>query len=315
MIRPTCPLCAGSATVESFRKGVFHYRRCRTCSHIFVFPLPTAQQNAAYYGQSYNEGYLHQNRGWFECLGTRRMNLVTHYRARPGRLLDIGSGYGFFLQEASRRGWNAVGLEAARAPADFAASQLGVRVIRQPVEQALFELQPNSFDFVTFWHVLEHLEEPGLVLREAVSKVKPGGYLAINSPNMASAIYKLVGGLWSWIYTPGHLQYFSLESLSRWLQRQGLSVVDEETWTDAPNLYFLIEEAMLVRLKEVLEVSASSRLRIRGNRLSDYLNTPQHTLDMQFRLNRLYQQTPLLDRWIRRRKLGHEFLVLAQAGP
>ncbi len=159
--------------------------------------------------------------------------------------------------------------------------------------------------------MLEHLEEPGRVLSEAISKLKPGGHLVINSPNMASAIYRTVGSLWSWIYTPGHLQYFTLESLSRWLRGQGCRIVGEDTWTDAPNFYFLVEEAILLRLREALRRSQSPHWRLRGNRLSEYLTKPEHTLDMQFRLKKLYELTPFLDRLLRRFKRGHELLIVA----
>ena len=273
-MRPGCPLCQSQDTVDAFTKTGFQYHRCRTCSHIFVFPPPTERENAQYYSFIYSEHYLAQNWKWFELLGRRRMDIVNELPGDSGRLLDIGCGHGFFLKEAARRGWDGLGIEVSEEPRRFAQDKLGLHVIPEHIEQGLTKLEPNTFDLVTFWHVLEHLEEPGCLLREAIKRVKPGGHLIINSPNMGSAIRRIVGSLWSWIYTPGHLQYFSLASLSEWLEQQGFRVVKTDTWTDAPNLYFFIEEALFLRLREALERSKSPSLRVKGNRLSKYLNTP-----------------------------------------
>ena len=309
-----CPLCRSESSREEFRKKSFHYHRCQACRHVFVHPLPAEEENRAYYDLIHTAEYLEESRDWFQLLARKRMDLLSDVTGdlSPIRLLDVGSGHGFFLAEARQRGWDALGIEVSAQPRQFAKRELGLDVVGEDIERSWPRLGDREFDVITFWHVLEHLERPDEVLLEAVSRLGRGGVLVLNSPNLASAIYRFVGRHWSWIYTPGHLQYFSPAALRDWLGKAGVEIVQSETWTDAPNLYFLFEEAILLRIKDRLEKSKRRSFRLKGNRLSQYLAGERHKIAMQYRLARWYERTPLLDSFLKKRDLGHEFLIIAR---
>ncbi len=281
---------------------------------MFVHPLPVEEENRAYYDLLHTAEYLEESQEWFQVLARKRIDLlsdVTGHLSR-NRLLDVGSGHGFFLAEARQRGWDVLGIEVSAQPRQFANKELGLDIVGEDIEQAWPRLGDQEFDVITFWHVLEHLERPAEVLLEAVSRLGRGGVLVLNSPNLDSAIYRLVGRHWGWIYTPGHLQYFSPASLRYWLEIAGVEIVQSKTWTDAPNLYFLFEEAILLRIKDRLEKSKRRNSRLKGNSLSQYLAGERHKIAMQYRLARWYERTPLLDSFLKKRDLGHEFLLIAR---
>lgn len=309
-----CSLCHSPSLKAEFSKGEFDYHRCRECRHVFVHPLPSAEQNRSYYELIHTQEYLDASQEWFRVLARRRMDLLQQIagKGQPLRLLDVGAGHGFFLAEAASRGWEVLGIEGSRHPRQFAREKLGVEVLDGDIEQVWPDLGRREFDVVTFWHVLEHLERPSQVLEAAIARLAGGGLLVLNSPNLSSAIYHVVGRHWSWIYTPGHLQYFSTDSLARWLVDKGLELVRQETWTGAPNLYFLLEEAILFRLRDLLQRSRHRRARLRGNQLSRHLAGERHKLDRQFRLARWYERTPFLDAFLVRHDLGHELLLIAR---
>jgi SAM-dependent methyltransferase len=93
----------------------------------------------------------------------------------------------------------------------------------QDIVEATFEeaqLRDSEFDIVTLWDVLEHVVDPQVVLEKARRVLRPGGLLALNTPNIDSSIAHLLGSRWP-LLLPEHLYYFSRRSLRLLLQRCG----------------------------------------------------------------------------------------------
>lgn len=63
------------------------------------------------------------------------------------------------------------------------------------VEDATFS--PDSFDFVTFGAVLEHIQEPGRAVERAMQWLKPGGVMHAEVPSSRYLISKVVNGYFS----------------------------------------------------------------------------------------------------------------------
>ena len=133
---------------------------------MFVHPLPAEEENRAYCDLIHTTEYLEESRDWFQVLARRRMDLLSDVTGdlSPIRLLDVGSGHGFFLAEARQRGWDALGIEVSAQPRQFAKRELGLDVVGEDIERAWPRLGDREFDVITFWHVLEHLERPDQVL-------------------------------------------------------------------------------------------------------------------------------------------------------
>lgn len=312
-IRHQCPLCYASVTRREFSKKGWDYWRCG-CEHVFVAPLPSEPETRVHYERSYSKTQLVQSRTWFEVLARNRMDLIDeHWGQRTeGVLIDAGSGYGFFLNEARSRGWSVRGIDYSGYPMKYATEAFGLDVVADDIGAALGRLPDTSVDILTFWHVMEHLNNPGQILDCVVDKLAPGGYLILNAPNLDSAAYRLCGRFWNWIYTPGHVQYFSLASLVRGLETRGFEIKRAETWTHAPNLYFLLADSLLNVVCDVLQPSGWKQLRGLGYRLRRFAQSNLHQHVLQLKLFKvLYEWTPILDRFLRQRMRGHELLLVA----
>lgn len=98
------------------------------------------------------------------------------------RVLDVGSGGGEFAHLLATLGHRVQGVEPNRGYASYSATQYGLDVRQGFIGDV--PLPEASFDLITIWHVLEHTEDPGAVLRQLRAALRPGGTLVVEVPNV-----------------------------------------------------------------------------------------------------------------------------------
>ena len=138
--------------------------------------------------------------------------------AARGRLLDVGAGSGWLVEQMSALGWQAEGLdfdlrsiEAARARG------LTMHAGGLPEQQ----FAAASFDAVTMAHSIEHVPDAVAWLAEARRILRPGGRLALATPNNRSLLHRRFGADWFSLDPPRHLHLFGRSSLSAALRAAG----------------------------------------------------------------------------------------------
>jgi SAM-dependent methyltransferase len=150
----------------------------------------------------------------------RAANLLERYR-RNGRLLDVGTGFGFFPVEMKKRGWEAMGVEISQKAMSYAREVLGLTIVPGPLEKT--GLPDNDFDAITAFYVIEHLSHPMAFLRECHRILKPGGLLLLRYPH-TTPIKNLLQflGIKNRLYDlPAHLSDFSPKMIQQCLERVG----------------------------------------------------------------------------------------------
>jgi hypothetical protein len=70
-------------------------------------------------------------------------------------------------------------------------------------------------------HVVEHLTDPGRILRDVLQKLSPGGILYVAVPDIDSLQFRIFGKYWDAINPLVHMQYFNEASMSRLLRDSG----------------------------------------------------------------------------------------------
>lgn len=140
----------------------------------------------------------------------------------PGRALDVGCGDGSFLEALARQGWQVFGTELSESIALTARKRLGDCIRVGAIGH--LDFPAASFDLVTFWHVLEHLEDPRLALGEARRLLKADGRLVVAVPNIESLQARLFSDVWLHLDVPRHRWHFSPRTLATVADRCGLSV-------------------------------------------------------------------------------------------
>ena len=237
-VRAECPACGRRATRPAMAVRELRFRRCRDCASLFVENPPPRSVTVQLYR---DERYFARRRlgpsgevcGYRDYLADRdgieakfdRVLARLELHGEPGELLDVGAGPGLMVAAAKRRGWRASGVDLNPWAARYAGERIGVEV--RPGTLAAAGLERGRFDAVTMLDLLEHEHDPGETLAEAARVTRPGGLLAILTPDAAAPVSRLLGRRWpEVIKAPGHLVLFSVSGLSRLLERHGYEVLE-----------------------------------------------------------------------------------------
>jgi 2-polyprenyl-3-methyl-5-hydroxy-6-metoxy-1,4-benzoquinol methylase len=135
-----------------------------------------------------------------------------------GRLLDVGAGSGWLVAHMSSLGWQAEGVDFDPKSVALARSQ-GLRMhLGSLVEQRFAEA---SYDAVTMSHSIEHVHDPVAWLAEARRILRPGGRLALATPNTRSLMHRQFREHWFALDPPRHLHLFDRTALEQALRKAG----------------------------------------------------------------------------------------------
>jgi len=179
-----CPVCGSADIHPAFEPDV---ARCAGCGVYFRNPRPTQAEIQRSYdsGSTYAEWQksptADRNVAW-----KRRLDLVTALK-QEGRLLDVGAGDGYFLDRAKAAGFETYGTELSQAGAEYAQKRGHDLRMGQLNDIDFGDLK---FDVITIWHVLEHVPNPGEVLKIIHALLKPDGILALAVPNEENHLFR-----------------------------------------------------------------------------------------------------------------------------
>ncbi len=204
---------------------------CAGCGLRYLDPQPTAEELAALYGEAYFARQHPEQPGYDQYLEEtenhrrtfeHRLGLLPSPRD-GGLVLDVGAATGLFVERARARGWDATGVE----PSAWAAAHAR-DVHAQPVVTGVLSAQglpAASVEMVTMWEVIEHVPDPLEELREIRRILRPGGTLALSTPDAGSLVARLLGRRWpGWRKIPEHLYHFDRGTLRQLLTQAGFRV-------------------------------------------------------------------------------------------
>jgi 2-polyprenyl-3-methyl-5-hydroxy-6-metoxy-1,4-benzoquinol methylase len=208
--------------------------KCSRCGLVYQSPIPASSQIVEAYDDVVDQRYEEERSGRIETFSRDLASVQRHERG--GRLLDIGSHIGLFLDVARAAGWQVAGLEPSRWSVERARER-GLDVRHGTLETVRFP--DGSFDVVTMWDVVEHLADPIAELRRIHRLLRPNGLLALSTMNVDALFPKLAGRRWPW-YMQMHLVYFSRRTLHNMLAKAGFRVVEMSPHKRVVRLSYLV---------------------------------------------------------------------------
>jgi SAM-dependent methyltransferase len=151
--------------------------------------------------------------------------ILRFLKCKPRAYLDVGCGDGRYLELMARQGVGRNCIYGIEIGASDALKAGGFRVFDQRVEDCT-AIAPASLDLVTMFHVIEHVPDPVSVLSRIHSWLAPGGFLALETPNLNSWDAKLFRRRW-WggYHFPRHWVLFDPVCIRIALEKAGLEVV------------------------------------------------------------------------------------------
>ena len=138
-----------------------------------------------------------------------------------GRLLDIGCGNGALLRAFSRAmpGWTLAGTELSGATREMVESIPRVEALYTgPLQET-----PGQFDMISLVHVLEHISHPLELLVGVAAKLKPGGVLFVEVPDVETNPFDLL--------IADHVSHFTPATVTALLEAAGYRVAkSSQSW-------------------------------------------------------------------------------------
>jgi 2-polyprenyl-3-methyl-5-hydroxy-6-metoxy-1,4-benzoquinol methylase len=270
------------------------------CGLIWLDPMPLAGDLHRAYESYYTHDVLPPRRGviWRLLAAAKRGYLANHfgygrgvslpdrlmgflpwiYPGRPAelnfsvmwlsgieqdtpRLLDVGAGSGWLMEQMSALGWWAEGVDFDPHAVDQAQAK-GMKMHRGSLAEQNFP--ESSFDAVTMSHSVEHVPDPITVLSEARRILRSGGRLSVATPNTRSMLHQEFGQHWFALDPPRHLYLFNRDALADALRKAGFERFRIFTSIRDANGAFLGSRAIRGRSRHDMTAHPAIAERIRG---------------------------------------------------
>ena len=214
----SCPQC-GSQDLNPLNDYAENYLcKCRFCKFVFCNRRPTNTELKDHYSLYPHTGRISEiTISRYEEL----LNFFEKFRS-TNNLIDVGCGDGFFLEVAKRRNWNVFGTEFTQ-DAIAICRQKGIQMKESPIDPEQFA--PESFDIITSFEVLEHIDNCSSELSTFYKLLRKEGIVYVTTPNWNSISRNILKSNWNIIEYPEHLSYYTKNTLKSFFLRNNFKLL------------------------------------------------------------------------------------------
>jgi ubiquinone/menaquinone biosynthesis C-methylase UbiE len=192
--------------------------RCPNCDLYQKGTLPSLEL----YEDEYHGQYAQRVKLKTVTAKVRLAAIKPELKANRPRFLDVGCSIGATVRAAEQFGWEASGVDVSKSAIDYCRRD-GLDC--HPVDGIALPFQSETFDLVTHWHVIEHVQNVSEALREWRRVLKPGGLMVLETPNSRFLKARLLGPRYKKFWPAEHLYTFNRKNLSAILERSGFQVI------------------------------------------------------------------------------------------
>ncbi len=226
-----CPIC-GEAVRVKYDIGS-RVLICGTCNLLFAPDLEFKDNDQDAFDYDNHIAALRALRNDNFDKIIRKLN---EYLPGDARGLEVGCGYGWFMERVAGQGCHCLGIEPEKKMCDICRSK-GLNVINGYFPQ---DLPTERFDFVVFNDVFEHLPDIKVAMDAVRTVLKDDGVLLLNVPVSSGPFYRiaelvyhcgnnqLLRRMWQCDFYSPHYYYFNKRSISRLLNKYGFKLVGSQ---------------------------------------------------------------------------------------
>lgn len=232
-----CPLCSSLSPTTIHTSNGYILLRCLECGLGFLQNPPT--DISSIYGEHYfddkrSTDYVEDAKKKFE--------FAKSYIDPHSKILDFGCGTGDFVGICRKGGYDIQGFDISKFAASHTSNTYGVIVKSGVLSMDMFE--PQSFDVITCFDVIEHIPDFLFAMNVLSKWLKRGGRLIVTTPNIDSWDARVLGRFWyGFTKLPQHLLYFSPRSIERTLTQSGFTSISTRQWGFVRSLGFWMKKS------------------------------------------------------------------------
>jgi len=232
-----CPIC-GSNNSKRFLEAKDHnvsgdkftIVECADCEFRFTSPIPSENTIGNYYKSENYVSHSDTKKGVINKIYhivrnraiKQKEKLATKYSS-SNTILDIGCGTGDFLGYCKNQNWKTFGLEPDESARKIALEKNGIKANGL---DHLFQMEENSVDVISMWHVLEHVYNLNKDITQYKKILKEDGTLIIAVPNCSSKDAAHYKENWAAYDLPIHLYHFRPKNIIELFKNHEMEVVD-----------------------------------------------------------------------------------------
>lgn len=232
-----CPICGSDLITKGIElkdhkisQELFQLASCDDCGQLFTQNPPDELNSGAYYKSERYISHSNSTKGVINYL----YHIVRVYMLRKKRkiiagvstsrkLIDIGCGTGYFLNQMHSNGYTTKGVERSPEARRFCIDNFGLDVVSP--EYLFDDLVQEKFELATMWHVLEHLYDPHKYLKAIHKILKDESYLFVAVPNYKSYDAEYYRQFWAGYDVPRHLWHFDAPTVTNLVEGVGFKLV------------------------------------------------------------------------------------------
>lgn len=249
-----CIVCQSNKIEEAMRLHdhlvsgkLFVIGSCQNCGFRFIQNPPPESEAYKYYETDEYVEHSDSSQGLINSVYHRARQWMLRYKHRiidsygkTPRILDFGTGTGYFINFMKSQGYDVTGIEISEKARAFGREKFGLNLYDP---RKIFDNTfPSEFSYVTFWHVLEHVYEPSKVIQRLRDLLVDKGVLIVALPNYRCLEAKAYKEYWNGYDVPRHLWHWDKNSFTQFAKNNGFKVTKTKLLPLDPYYNCLISE-------------------------------------------------------------------------
>jgi SAM-dependent methyltransferase len=229
----SCPLCHSSDSFNIHSFARLNIVSCKQCGLAYLNPrlkeliIKDAYRGGNYFINRADAGYEDYSFQENSLRVTFRRFLKELYKRgmTSDRLLEVGCGYGYFLDEAKDFFSYRAGAELSQEAASHARKLSGADIYAEEVCSLTSEV--SNIGLCVLINVIEHIYSPVDFLISLKTRLRDGGLIVVATPDIGSFWYKIMNKRWPSFKIPEHVAFYSAKTLKLLLQKAGFADFQE----------------------------------------------------------------------------------------
>jgi len=232
-----CPVCQGSSFQKYLdvpdwlvSKQSFEVKECTSCTFRFTANAPSQEEIGPFYDSEEYVEHSDTQKGLIYSLYHYARKYMLNYKYRKiqklstgKKLLDIGSGSGYFAGFMQTKGYDVSGVEISEKAKNLCEEKFGIAA-KSPGQFLNGELG-GGYNLISLWHVLEHVYTLDEYFELFSQSLAENGHLIIALPNSNSTDAKMYQEYWAAFDVPRHLWHFTPSTFEKLANNKGFDVI------------------------------------------------------------------------------------------